>query len=87
MMKFFEPQLSQPTKPQAVADAVREVLESDSPKLRHTVGKDAELLLKVRQQLSDEDWIRSGLLSDEELFETTTQIVGVNLYAKSANAV
>jgi NAD(P)-dependent dehydrogenase (short-subunit alcohol dehydrogenase family) len=86
MMKFFEAQLSQPTQPEAVAAVVQEILESDSPTLRHTVGKDAELLLKMRQQIKDEDWIGSGLLSDEELFERTTEMVGVNLYAKSANA-
>jgi NAD(P)-dependent dehydrogenase (short-subunit alcohol dehydrogenase family) len=86
MMKFFEAQLSQPTRPEAVAAVVQEALESDSPKLRYTVGKDAELLLKMRQQVSDEEWIGSGLLSDDELFERTTEMVGVNLYAKSANA-
>ncbi|MGI8961491.1 MAG: SDR family oxidoreductase [Bryobacteraceae bacterium] len=86
MLKFFEAQLSQPTPPEAVADVVQQAIESDSPKLRHVVGKDAELLMKMRQQLSDEEWIGSGLLSDEKLFERTTEMVGVNLYAKSANA-
>ncbi len=86
MMKFFEAQLSQPTQPEAVAAVLQEAIETDSPKLRYTVGKDAELLLKMRQQVSDEDWIRSGLLSDEELFERTAETTGVNLYAKSANA-
>jgi NAD(P)-dependent dehydrogenase (short-subunit alcohol dehydrogenase family) len=86
MLKFFEAQLSQPTQPEAVAAVVQEAIESDSPKLRHIVGKDAELLLKMRQQLSDEEWISSGLLSDEELFERMIKMVGINLYAKSANA-
>jgi NAD(P)-dependent dehydrogenase (short-subunit alcohol dehydrogenase family) len=86
MMKFFEAQLSQPTHPQAVAEVVEKILDSDSPKLRYVVGKDAELLLKMRQQVSDEDWIRSGLLSDDELFQQTTEMMGVNLYAKPANA-
>jgi NAD(P)-dependent dehydrogenase (short-subunit alcohol dehydrogenase family) len=86
MLKFFDAQLSQPTQPEAVADVVQQAIESDSPKLRHIVGKDAELLLKMRQQLTDEEWIGSGLLSDEELFERTTEMVGINLYAKSANA-
>jgi NAD(P)-dependent dehydrogenase (short-subunit alcohol dehydrogenase family) len=86
MMKFFEAQLSQPTQPEAVAAVVQEVLESDSPKLRHSVGKDAELLLQMRQQINDEDWIGSGLLSDDELFKRTAEMIGVNLYAKSANA-
>ena len=86
MMKFFEAQLSQPTHPQAVAEVIERALKSDSPKLRYVVGKDAELLLKMRQQVSDEDWIGSGLLSDDELFQSTNEMVGVNLYAKSANA-
>lgn len=86
MLKFFEAQLSQPTPPEAVATVVQEALESDSPKLRYTVGKDADLLLKMRQRMSDEEWIDSGLLSDDELFQRTTQAVGINLYAKSANA-
>jgi NAD(P)-dependent dehydrogenase (short-subunit alcohol dehydrogenase family) len=86
MMKFFEAQLSHPTQPEAVAAAVQEAIESDSPKLRYVVGKDAELLLKMRQQVSDEEWIRSGLLSDEELFQRTAEMAGVNLYSKSANA-
>jgi NAD(P)-dependent dehydrogenase (short-subunit alcohol dehydrogenase family) len=86
MMKFFQAQLSRPTHPQAVSDVIQKVLESDSPKLRYVVGKDAELLLKMRQQVSDEDWIGSGLLSDDELFQTATEMVGVNLYTKSANA-
>jgi NAD(P)-dependent dehydrogenase (short-subunit alcohol dehydrogenase family) len=86
MMKFFEAQLSRPTWPEAVAAVVQEALETDSPKLRYPVGKDAELLLKMRQQVSDEEWIGSGLLSDEELSKRMTEMVGVNLYAKSANA-
>ena len=86
MMKFFEAQLSQPTQPEVVAIVVQEVLESHSPKLRYIVGKDAELLLKMRQQVQDEDWIGSGLLSDDELFQRTTEMVGVNLYTTSANA-
>lgn len=86
MMKFFEAQLSQPTRPEAVAAVVQEALESDSPKLRYTVGRDAELLLKMRRQTSDEEWIGSGLLSDYELFQRTIEAVGVNLYEKSANA-
>src|SRR5438105_1964562 len=53
MMKFFEAQLSQPTPPQAVAEVIEKALESQSPMLRYTVGKDAELLLKMRQQVSD----------------------------------
>jgi NAD(P)-dependent dehydrogenase (short-subunit alcohol dehydrogenase family) len=85
MMKFFEAQLSRPTWPEAVATVVQEALETDSPKLRYPVGKDAELLMKMRQQVSDEEWIGSGLLSDDELFERTEKMVGVNLYAKSAN--
>jgi NAD(P)-dependent dehydrogenase (short-subunit alcohol dehydrogenase family) len=86
MLKFFEAQLSEPTHTEAVAALVQEAIESDSPKLRYVVGKDAELLLKMRQQLSDEEWISSGLISDEELFERMTKMVGINLYAKSANA-
>jgi hypothetical protein len=42
--------------------------------------------LNMRRQLQDEDWIGSGLLSDDELFQTTTEMVGVNLYTRSANA-
>jgi hypothetical protein len=46
-------------------------------------GRDAELLLEMHEQVPDEDWIRSGLLTDDEFLGKAAERTGVDLYTKT----
>jgi NAD(P)-dependent dehydrogenase (short-subunit alcohol dehydrogenase family) len=53
--------------PGIVADAILDAVESDSDRLRHVVGADAESILRGRTAMRDEDWVEMGReLSDED---------------------
>ncbi len=86
LMRFFQAQLSNPTQPDAVAVAIQRAIESASPQLRYPVGNDADLMLKWRRSMSDEEWTSLGLLSDDEFFAKAAREIGFDLYNTSANA-
>ncbi len=46
----------EPADPQLVADAIYRAATEESPKLRHPVGADAEMVIAVKDQLSFEDF-------------------------------
>ena len=55
--------------PQRVADAVHHAIVTDTPRLRHLVGVDAEVYVGGRARMSDEEWVAlGGPMTDEEFF-------------------
>ena len=53
--------------PEIVAEAILDAVESDSDRLRHVVGVDAESILRGRTAMRDEEWVAmGGDLSDDE---------------------
>jgi hypothetical protein len=51
--------------PADVAQAILNAVNSTNPELRYLVGKDAELLFKLRTELSDrelEQWVRESYM-------------------------
>jgi NAD(P)-dependent dehydrogenase (short-subunit alcohol dehydrogenase family) len=52
--------------PDVVATKIREIVESDTLVLRHPVGPDAMPMIARRQAMTDEDWIASNAVTDDE---------------------
>ena len=62
-------------------------METDVPKLRYLVGKDAEALMRGRLKTSDEDWVGDGAVrEDEEFYDRTRDRFGLDLWRDSANS-
>jgi NAD(P)-dependent dehydrogenase (short-subunit alcohol dehydrogenase family) len=56
--------------PRVVADVIERAVSTDEPKLRYTVGVDANVFLDGRTRLTDEEWIEFGApMSDQEFWE------------------
>jgi hypothetical protein len=54
-----------PSHPSKVAHAILDIINSSDPEIRNPVGKDAESILKARDQLSDkelEQWARESYI-------------------------
>ena len=56
--------------PQTVAETIERAISTDEPKLRYTVGADAEPFLQGRNRITDEEWVEFGApMSDEEYWK------------------
>ena len=49
-----------------VGEQIREIVDSDSWRLRYPTGRDAPIFLKWRASKSDEEWVALGGASDAE---------------------
>ena len=77
-----QPDATLPTPPTAVAEKIREIIESGTQKLRHPVGPDAEGFLGWRASLSDEDWVEWGALPDEVWYDRVAKDFGLDARSK-----
>ena len=75
---LFAASLKTPTPPTLVADKILEVAESNSWKLRHPVGPDAEPFIAWRASMSDEEWVDWNAASDKEWYASVEQDFGLN---------
>jgi hypothetical protein len=73
--------LQQPVSPSVVADKkIVEIAQSNTWKLRHPVGPDAEPMLQYRAAMTDEQWIEmQSLESDREWLAIVKRDFGVDL--------
>jgi NAD(P)-dependent dehydrogenase (short-subunit alcohol dehydrogenase family) len=76
---FFHAALQNPVSPYVVGEVIRGIVESDSPKLRYPAGPDATPLLASRAGTSDEDWIASQAVSDQEWAERLSRSFGISI--------
>ena len=83
---MFQASLDHPTSPRVVAEKILEIIESDSPKLRHPVGPDAEGFLAWRASLGDEEWADWGALPDEAWYEYVATTFGLDVKSKRGAA-
>jgi NAD(P)-dependent dehydrogenase (short-subunit alcohol dehydrogenase family) len=58
--RLFGALLENPSSPELVAATIQHALETDQPKLRYLVGKDAHKWAAGRQAMSDEAWVDVG---------------------------
>ena len=77
---MFVPPLETPTQVAAVAEKIRDIIESGTQKLRHPVGPDAEAFLGWRASLTDEQWVEWGALPDDEWYERVRQDFGLDAF-------
>ena len=88
LWRMFEAQLAGGTLPDTVARAIWEAVHTDEPKLRYTVGADAEVMAAARDRLSATEWAALQSEPDEETFlARAEEVYGADLYnAPSLNA-
>jgi NAD(P)-dependent dehydrogenase (short-subunit alcohol dehydrogenase family) len=75
---LFAASLKNPTPPSLVANKILEVAESNSWKLRHPVGPDAEPFIQWRASMSDEQWVDWNSANDEDWYKSVEQDFGLN---------
>jgi len=62
-----------------VAEAIRQVVESESWQLRYPVGPDAVPLLQWRASMTDEEWVaRNAVADDEEYYAQIERDFGLD---------
>jgi NAD(P)-dependent dehydrogenase (short-subunit alcohol dehydrogenase family) len=76
---LFQASLKNPVSPFVVGEAIRGIVESDSPQFRYPVGPDAVPILASRAGTSDEDWIASHAASDEEWAARISKRFGLDI--------
>ena len=75
---LFTASLRTPTPPTLVADKILEVAESQSWKLRHPLGPDAEPFIAWRASMTDEAWVDWNATNDEDWYKSVEQDFGLN---------
>ena len=63
--RFFMSALGAPTMPDAVADVVWHAITTDEPRLRYTVGPDAELLAAAHLAVGSDEWVVRSIDPDD----------------------
>ncbi|MEO6382521.1 MAG: SDR family oxidoreductase [Nitrobacter sp.] len=75
---MFAASLKTPTSPELVGDAIRSIIESDSPRFRNPVGPDAEPFLAWRAAMTDEQWVDWGATGDESWYAAVEKDFGLD---------
>jgi NAD(P)-dependent dehydrogenase (short-subunit alcohol dehydrogenase family) len=65
--------------PEMVGEKIREIVETDSGRLRHPVGPDAAPLLAFRASVTDEQWRDAHAVDDETWLADARQRFGAGL--------
>jgi NAD(P)-dependent dehydrogenase (short-subunit alcohol dehydrogenase family) len=81
---LFAASLKTPTSPELVADTIRGIVESDSPRFHYPVGPDAEPFLAWRASMTDEQWIEWNAAEEDTWYTNVEQTFG--LKARKAKA-
>ncbi len=75
---LFAASLAKPTSPDLVADTIRTIIESDSPRFHYPVGPDAEPFLAWRASMTDEQWVEWNAADDDTWYTSVEQTFGLN---------
>jgi len=75
---LFAASLKTPTSPELVADTIRDIIESDSPRFRYPVGPDAEPFLAWRASMTDEQWVEWNAADDDTWYANVKQTFGLD---------
>ena len=79
---MFTASLANPASPSLVADKVVEIADSETWRLRHPVGPDAEGFLGWREEMSDEAWVDWGALDDDAWYDRVKADFGLDARVK-----
>jgi NAD(P)-dependent dehydrogenase (short-subunit alcohol dehydrogenase family) len=75
----FAASLAKPTPPSVVGDAIRDIVASDSLRLRYPVGPDAELWINARANKTDEQAVLEGSETDAEFVVRVKRELGIDV--------
>jgi NAD(P)-dependent dehydrogenase (short-subunit alcohol dehydrogenase family) len=73
----FSASLKRPTSPELVADTIRAIVDGDSARFRHPVGRDAEKLLAWRASLTDDAFIDWHAADDDTWYANMGEAFGL----------
>ncbi|MEX2568990.1 MAG: SDR family oxidoreductase [Cyclobacteriaceae bacterium] len=76
--RLFAESLKTPVPATLVADKILEIAESDTLKVKHPVGPDAEPFLEWRASMNDEQWVDWNAQTDEEWYNAVESTFGLN---------
>ncbi len=77
--ELFRAAVQSAVSPYVVGEEIREIVESDTWKLRHPAGPDAEGFFAWRASMSDEQWVEWGGLSDDQWVEYVRNTFHLNV--------
>ncbi|MCG2459268.1 SDR family oxidoreductase [Flavobacteriaceae bacterium F89] len=75
---LFAASLKTPTSPTLVADKILEISDSETWKLRHPIGPDAQPFLEWRASMTDEEWVDWNAANDTDWYEAVENTFGLN---------
>jgi len=75
---LFVAALKTPTSPTLVANKILEISDSNTWKLRHPVGPDAEPFMAWRASLTDEQWVDWNAANDDDWYESVQNTFGLD---------
>jgi NAD(P)-dependent dehydrogenase (short-subunit alcohol dehydrogenase family) len=79
LAELFRASLENPVSPYVVGERIREIVDGDTWQLRHPVGPDAQALLAWRASMSDEQWVASAAITDDEWVSYVRRNFGLNV--------
>lgn len=83
-LSIFAASLEFHTPPSAVAEVIKDIVSGKSTAMRNPAGPDAAGLLQWRASTSDEDWVYSGGLNDDDWGNNMEQMgLGVKKYLQA----
>lgn len=83
-LSIFAASLEFHTPPSVVAEVIKDIVSGKSTAMRNPAGPDAAGLLQWRASTSDEDWVSSGALTDDEWASNMEQMgLGVKKYLQA----
>jgi NAD(P)-dependent dehydrogenase (short-subunit alcohol dehydrogenase family) len=83
-LSLFAASLEAHVPPSSVGEVINEIVSGKRTTLRNTAGADASGLLAWRASTSDEDWVNSAALTDEEWADNMEQMgLGVKKYLQA----
>jgi NAD(P)-dependent dehydrogenase (short-subunit alcohol dehydrogenase family) len=83
---LFQAALAQPAPPSIIAEAIRNIIESGTWKLRYPCGPDAEPFLSWRAAMTDEEWIDFNALDAEGFRKRVKKDFGLDLKLPAEDA-
>lgn len=75
---LFTASLQTPTHPSMVASKILDIAESQTWKLRHPVGPDAQPFLEWRASMTDEEWVDWNSANDADWYQAVETTFGLN---------
>jgi NAD(P)-dependent dehydrogenase (short-subunit alcohol dehydrogenase family) len=72
--------------PGVVAKKIKKIIETENPNLRNPASIDAAPILNWRKSMTDEEWIRHGMISDEDWCKTVSEEIS-NKYRQIISSI